>query len=64
MTAEERAALVERIARALAWRELIGGDSARASYRRQAEAVVAELESASEDGARIAWILARREPDA
>lgn len=64
MTGEERAALVERIARALAWRELIGGDSARASYIRQGEKVVDELERASEDGARLAWMLARREPDA
>lgn len=55
MNPADRIALVERIARGIAWSSLTHDE--QAGHRRSAEAVIREIEVAKEQLDRIGWIL-------
>lgn len=55
MTPVDRAALVERLARARAWNELL--DARQADYRAAAARDIAEVEASKIQIERLGWIL-------
>lgn len=61
MKPAERIALIERVARGLAWTTL--GESRREAHKRRAAVIVDELEIGYEQTQRVGWVFVNTDAD-